>query len=311
MSIAKAKPKKLNKVTLKENLQLMVMTIPGLICLILFNYLPMPGIVIAFKKLNPMKGMWESPWVGMKNFEFFFKSQDAVRTIRNTVVYSVVFLVIALLTNVGLALMLYYLKNRRATKIYNTIVIIPKFMSMVIVSYIVYALLSPSNGVLNQIIRFWGGEGIKWYSEPRYWPFILTFVYVWQGVGMGSVLYYSSLMSMDESMIEAAKIDGANLRQQIWHVIIPHLIPIITITTILAIGGLFSGSLDLFYQVPRDQGVLYPTTDIINTYVYRALVGNSLEKSAAVNLFQSLIGMVLVIVSNSIVKKISPENSFF
>lgn len=156
-----------------------------------------------------------------------------------------------------------------------------------------------------------GGEGISWYMEAKYWPFILTIVYVWQSVGMSSVLYYASLMGMDNSLIEAAKMDGANLRQQIWHVLIPHLIPIIIITTILAIGGLFSGSMDLFYQVPKNQGVLYSTTDIINTYTYRALVNGNMANSAAVNLFQNAVGFVLVIGANLVVKRISPENSFF
>lgn len=225
--------------------------------------------------------------------------------------YSCVFLVVDLVAAVALALMLYYLRSRRATKFYNTVVIIPKFMSMVIIAFIVYALLSPSYGLINQILALFGHEGINWYSEPKYWPVILTVTHVWQTVGMNSVLYYSSLMGMDETMLEAAKIDGAALRHQIRYVILPHLVPIMIITTILAIGGLFSGNLDLFYQVPKDQGLLYPTTDIINTYVYRALVKGSLEKSAAVNLFQSLIGFVLVVATNLGIRKISPENSLF
>lgn len=303
--------KKRNRVSWKENIQMVIMTLPGVILLFVFCYLPLPGIAIAFKKFNPNKGIWGSPWVGLGNFEFFFTSQDAARTITNTVLYSCVFLVVDLVAAVALALMLYYLRSRRATKFYNTVVIIPKFMSMVIIAFIAYALLSPSYGLINQILALFGHEGINWYSEPKYWPVILTVTHVWQTVGMNSVLYYSSLMGMDETMLEAAKIDGANLRHQIRYVILPHLVPIMIITTILAIGGLFSGNLDLFYQVPKDQGLLYPTTDIINTYVYRALVKGSLEKSAAVNLFQSLIGFVLVVATNLGIRKISPENSLF
>ena len=303
--------KKRNRVSWKENIQMVIMTLPGVILLFVFCYLPLPGIAIAFKKFNPNKGIWGSPWVGLGNFEFFFSSQDAARTITNTVLYSCVFLVVDLVAAVVLALMFYYLRSRRATKFYNTVVIIPKFMSMVIIAFIVYALLSPSYGLINQILALFGHEGINWYSEPKYWPVILTVTHVWQTVGMNSVLYYSSLMGMDETMLEAAKIDGANLRHQIRYVILPHLVPIMIITTILAIGGLFSGNLDLFYQVPKDQGLLYPTTDIINTYVYRALVKGSLEKSAAVNLFQSLIGFVLVVATNLGIRKISPENSLF
>ena len=305
------KKRGMNRVMLFENMQLLTMVLPGLVLILIFYYLPLPGIAIAFKDFNPMKGIWDSPWIGFKNFEFFFTSQDALRTIRNTFLYSVVFMVLDLVTAVGLALMLYYLKSRAATKFYNTVVIVPKFMSMVIISFIVYALLSPSYGVFNQLIEACGGAGINWYSNPKYWPVILVLTHVWQLVGMNSVLYYSTLMGMDESLLEAAKIDGANLRQQIRYVILPHLVPIMIITTLLAIGQLFSSSLDLFYQVPKDQGLLYPTTDVINTYVYRALIDGALEKSAAVNLFQSLVGLILVVCTNGIIRKVSPENSLF
>lgn len=299
------------KVGFWENLQMFIMILPGMAFLIAFNYLPLPGIIIAFKKFNPYKGVFSSEWVGIQNFEFFFSSQDATRTIGNTLLYSVSFLVIDLLAAVTLALMLYYLRNRLATKFYNTVVIIPKFMSMVIIAFIVYSILSPSYGLLNQIIKLFGGSPVNWYSNPKYWPVILTLTHIWQSVGMNSILYYSSLMSMDNSLTEAAQMDGANRIHQIKHVVIPHLVPIMVITTILAIGNLFSGSLDLFYQIPKNQGLLYSTTDTINTYVYRALLEGSLEKSAAINLFQSGIGFVLVVATNAIVKKISPENSLF
>lgn len=303
--------KKLSRVTIMENIHMTLMVIPGVILVFVFAYLPMPGIILAFKKFNPNLGIWDSPWKGFQNFEFFFRSQDAVRTIRNTVLYSVGFLVIDLVAAVAMALMLYYLKSRKALKFYNTVIILPRFMSMVIIAFIVYTILSPSYGVLNQIIRLFGGDNVQWYMEPAYWPFILTFVHVWQSVGMNSILYYASLMGLDESLIEAARIDGATLWQQIRYVILPHLVPIMVITTILGMGGIFSGDFSLFYQVTKDQGVLYPTTDIINTYVYRALQSGALEKSTAVNLFQSLTGLVLVLATNGIVKRISPENSMF
>lgn len=307
----KRKKKRMTKIELKENIQMLFMLIPGIVLTFIFCYMPMPGIVIAFKKFNPNKGIWGSDWVGLKNFEFFFTSADAVRTIRNTVAYSVAWLVIDMIAAVGLALMLYYLRSRKATKFYNTVVIIPKFMSTVIVAFIAYTILAPSYGLLNQVIRFFGGQDVQWYMEAGYWPVILTVVHVWQTVGMNSILYYASLMSMDESLLEAAKIDGANLRQQIWHVIVPHLVPIMVVTTILAIRGLFSGDFGLFYQVTQDQGLLYPTTDIINTYTYRALLGGAYEKSAAVGLFQSITGLILILVSNGIVRKVSPENAMF
>ena len=296
---------------IKENLQMLTMTIPGLVLVLLFCYLPMPGIAIAFKKYNPNLGIWGSEWNGLDNFKFFFTSQDAGRTIRNTVLYSVGFLIIDLVFAVGLALMFYFLRSKKGLKVYNTIVITPKFMSAVIVAFIVYAILSPSYGLLNSIIKFFGGEPIAWYSEAKYWPWILTITHIWQTVGMNSIVYYASLMSLDESLLEAAVIDGANRRQQIFHVIIPHLVPIMVITTILGMGSIFGGDFGLFYQVPKDQGLLYSTTDIISTYTYRAMLSGSLEKSAAVGLFQSVVGLIMVVTTNAIVKKISPENSLF
>lgn len=302
---------KARRTKVQENAQLLLMTLPGIILVFLFCYLPMPGLAIAFKKYNPNLGVWGSQWCGLDNFKFFFTSQDAVRTIRNTVLYSSAFLILDLVCAVGLALMLYFLRSKRALKAYNTVVIVPKFMSPVIIAFIVYALFSPNFGLVNAVIKALGGDAIAWYSEPKYWPWILTVTHIWQTVGMNSVIYYASLMSLDESLLEASTLDGANRWQQICHVIIPHLVPVMVVTTVLAMGSIFSGDFGLFYQVPKDQGTLYATTDIISTYTYRALLGGSLEKSAAVGLFQSVVGFVMVVATNAIVKKISPENSMF
>ena len=302
---------KARRTKVQENTQLLLMTLPGIILVFLFCYLPMPGLAIAFKKYNPNLGVWGSQWCGLDNFKFFFTSQDAVRTIRNTVLYSSAFLILDLVCAVGLALMLYFLRSKRALKVYNTVVIVPKFMSPVIIAFIVYALFSPNFGLVNAVIKALGGDAIAWYSEPKYWPWILTVTHIWQTVGMNSVIYYASLMSLDESLLEASTLDGANRWQQICHVIIPHLVPVMVVTTVLAMGSIFSGDFGLFYQVPKDQGTLYETTDIISTYTYRALLGGSLEKSAAVGLFQSVVGFVMVVATNAIVKKISPENSMF
>ena len=295
----------------RNNFELLLLALPGVILLLVFNYFPMAGIVIAFKDFKPIQGILGSEWVGMKNFEFFFTSADAVRTIRNTLAYGVAFLIVDLIAGVTLALMLYYLRSKIALKVYNTIVIIPKFMSIVLVAFMVYAFLNPNFGLFNQILGFFGVEPVQWYMEPGYWPFILTFVHIWKGVGMGSVIYYSSLMGIDEGMIEAARVDGANTRQQIFHIVIPYLQPVMIISTILGIGHLFSGDFGLFYQVPQNVGLLYPTTDIINTYTYRALQDGSLANSTAVGLFQSVTGLILVLATNAIVRKISPDDSLF
>lgn len=300
-----------SKVARKENFHLNLMVLPGILLFLVFNYLPMAGIVIAFKDYNPNLGILDSPWCGLKNFQFFFTSQDAARVIGNTVLYSLTFLVVDLVAGVGLALMFYNLKSRRALKFYNTVVILPRFMSAVIVAFIVFIVLNPSYGIANQVITALRGSKIQWYMKPGYWPVILTITHVWQTVGMNSIIYYASLMGMDESLLEAAALDGANKRQQTWHVVIPHLVPVMVITTILAIGHLFSGDFGLFYQVPKDVGLLYSTTDIINTYTFRALQNGALEKSTAVGLFQSVTGLLLVTGTNEVVRRISPDNSLF
>lgn len=310
MEMIQKKPRK-NQAVFRENFWLTMMVLPGALLLLVFNYIPMVGIAMAFKKYNPVLGIWDSPWCGLENFEFFFTSQDAARVIRNTLGYSVTFLILDLIAGVALAIMFYNLRSRRALKFYNTVVILPRFMSMVIIAFIVYTLLNPSYGIFNTVIRKFGGSGVQWYMEPLYWPFILTGVHIWQTVGMNSIIYYASLMGLDESLIEAAQLDGANKWQQTVHVVIPHLVPVMVITTILGIGHLFSGDFGLFYQVPKDVGLLYPTTDIINTYTFRALQSGALEKSTAVGLFQSLTGLILVVVTNGIVRKISPDNSMF
>lgn len=305
------KRKKVNKVVLRENFNLTLMVIPGMILFLIFNYIPMFGIIMAFKDYNPNLGIIGSPWNGFDNFKFFFTSQDAVRTIRNTVLYSTAFLIIDLIAGVTLALMLFNLKSRKALKFYNTVVILPRFLSMVIVAFLVYTLLNPSYGVVNSLIKTFGGSGVQWYMRAEFWPVILVLVHVWQTVGMNSIIYYASLMGMDEALIEAAQLDGANKWKQTIYVVIPHLIPVMVITTILGIGHMFSGDFGLFYQVTKDVGLLYPTTDIINTYTFRALQTGALEKSTAVGLFQSLTGLILVLITNAIVKKISPDNSMF
>ncbi len=294
----------------RDNRILWLMALPGIIFLLLFSYLPMFGLVIAFKNYVPIKGIFGSEWNGMDNFEFFFTSIDAGRTLRNTVGYSLMFIVVDVIFGLAIAIALYNLKNAVGRKVYNTIMILPRFLSMVLVAYIAYGLLS-SQGVINTLLTNLRFDKIMFYNSPGYWPVILTVVHIWSSVGMGSIMYLSSLSSLDTSLVEAARIDGANRRQVIWNVYIPHLYSVISVLMILAIGKIFNGDFGLFYQVPMDQGVLYPTTDIIPTYVYRGLASGNFGPSAAVGVFQSAAGCCMVILSNMVVRKISPENSLF
>ncbi len=296
---------------MKDNFEFALLALPGFILFLIFNYLPMYGVIIAFKKFNPNLGIWKSQWNGFKNFEFFFTSQDAITITRNTVLYNSAFIILDLIFAVTLALMFYNLRNRWALKTYHTIVVLPKFLSAVLIAFIAYAVLNARYGMLNAVIEMLGGAKIDWYSKPEAWPIILTVVHLWQYVGNNSILYYAQLMSIDDSLFEAARIDGANKLQMTFNICIPHLKSVMIITTILAVGGIFGGDFGLFYQVPQNIGTLYPTTDIIPTYVFRGLKDGNLAMSAAVGLFQSLVGMILVITTNAIVRKISPENSLF
>ncbi len=300
---------KVSKKQFRESLSMGMLAIPGVVLLFLFNYLPMFGIPIAFKNYKPLKGIWGSDWNGLDNFKFFFTSQDAVRTIRNTVCYNLVFIVLGTIAAVTLAITFYSLRNQKALKFYNTVILIPRFLSAVLLSFLVEIFLHARCGLINQFLPV--SERVDWYADASFWPYILVVVYLWNSVGMSSVIYYASLVSLDTSLLEAAELDGANKWQQIWNVIIPYLIPVIIIQVILAIGHIYSGDFGLFYQVPQDSGLLYPATDIINTYTFRALRSGSMAKSAAVGLAQSVAGLITVVITNGIIRKVSPEHSLF
>lgn len=315
MSKLKTKPQTRKKSRLKDfrdNAELSMLLIPGIILLIVFAYIPMFGIIIAFKDYRNNLGIFGSKWVGLENFKFFFTSQDAWRIGRNTVGYGLLFIVIGIISAVFVAILLYEIKNRIALKFYQTSMILPHFLSWVIVGYITYILLEPNMGVLNRMIKALGGEGLQWYSEPKYWVFILPIVNLWKNIGLKCIMYYAALMGIDEQLFEAAEIDGASRFKQIIYITIPSLVPLMTILTILDVGHIIKGDFGLFYTIPRDVGLLYPTTDIIDTYVYRGLrTGDDIGITTAVGLFQSVVGLIMVVGTNLIVKKISPENSLF
>ncbi|MCK9478714.1 MAG: ABC transporter permease subunit [Firmicutes bacterium] len=295
----------------KSNAEFFLLCLPGLLYFFVFHYLPMGGILIAFKEYNYKLGIFGSKWIGLKNFEFFFLSQDAWRITRNTVGYSFLFMLTGMFSAVLVALLLNELKNKSLIKYYQTTMILPHFLSWVIVAFITFIMLNPAYGVLNKALISLGFEERQWYSEFKYWPPILTISNVWKHVGMSSVIYYSSLMGADKEMYEAATIDGAGRFKQAIYISIPFLVPIMTIMLILNLGNVFRGDFGLFYQVPRDIGALYPATDIIDTYVYRGLFSGSIGMASAVGFFQSFIGLFMVAVSNQIIRKINPENSLY
>lgn len=295
----------------RDNRLLLLLALPALLYFFIFNYLPMFGVILAFKDYKYHLGILGSEWIGLKNFEFFMTSLDAWRITRNTVGYSVLFIIVGTTAQLLISLLLFEIRNRLAMKYYQTTMIFPTFVSWVLVGYISYSLFNPSLGILNQIFTFFGMEKINWYASPGVWPFILTFANLWKGVGLGSVIYYAALMGVDQEMYEAAKIDGANRWQQMLRISLPALTPIITILTILAIGDILGGDFGLFYQIPRDVGMLYSTTDIVETYVFRGLRNGNIGMTAAVGLLQSAVGLVLIISANTLVRMINKENALF
>lgn len=303
-----------------SDLQLYSLCIIPVLLVFIFSYLPMFGIVIAFKNYNFAKGIFGSPWVGLQNFEFFFKSDVFVQLVRNTLGNNLLFIVFGIAASILVAILLFELKSRAATKVFQTILITPNFMSWVIVAYMVLAILG-QNGYLNTVLARFGitgadGRAIDWYSKPNAWPIILTITMIWKGVGMDSVVYYASLMGIDTTLFEAAEIDGANKVQRTLHIVIPSLVPLIVILTILKIGNIFRADFGLFYTVTQDgaSGNLYSTTNVIDTYIFRAFkegTGNSYGQSSAVSLLQSIVGMILVITTNSLSKKVDKDLGLF
>ncbi len=301
------------KNALKEYWPLYLMMLPALLYLLINNYIPMAGMVIAFKKLNFAKGIWASPWAGIKNFKFLFASKDAWIITRNTLLYNVAFILVNMVVGIAIAILITEVRNTKLKKIYQSAILLPFLMSMVILSYIVYALLSAENGLVNNsILPLFHIDSIQWYQKPKYWPVILIIANCWKGVGYGCLIYIASLIGIDPSFYEAARLDGASKWQEITKITLPSLVPTIITLLLLSIGRIFYSDFGLFYQVPMNSGVLFPTTNVIDTYVYRALIeqGN-ISMSSAAGVYQSLVGFCVVMLSNWIVRKVDKDQALF
>jgi putative aldouronate transport system permease protein len=296
----------------RANLQFTLMALPALLLLFVFNYLPMAGIVIAFKRFRANLGFFGSPWVGLQNFRFFFESQDAWRITRNTLAYNAAFIILGLVIAVIFALMLFEITDRGLLKFYQTVFFFPYFLSWVVVGYVLYAFLNMQFGLLNGLIRSLGGAEVQWYISPGYWPGILIFMNLWKTVGYFSVIYYAGLMGIDRELFEACVIDGASKWQTITRISVPLITNLMIALVILQIGKIFYADFGLFYNLPRDIGNLYPTTDVIDTYVFRSLrVTGEIGMSSAANFYQAIIGFLLVLISNGVVRRISPDHALF
>lgn len=295
---------------LKAYLPLYLMLIPGAAYLIINNYIPMTGIVIAFEQFNYAKGMWGSPFIGFKNFEFLFKTKDAWIITRNTLLYNVAFIVLGTLCAIAVAILLNEIHSARAKKLYQTTILVPFLISIVVVSYLVYAFLSSDSGFLNSsVLPLLGIEPISWYTSPQYWPVILIIVNIWKGLGYNCIIYYATLVGIDRGYYEAAVIDGANRWKQIIHITLPALKPTIITLTLMAIGKIFYSDFGLFYQVPRDSNSLYNVSYTLDVFVFKQLKSSTTGMASAAAFVQSVAGCITILTANAIVRKVDRESA--
>lgn len=297
---------------LHKNRTFLLMLSPAIIYTLLFAYYPMTGIVMAFKKYNYAGGIWGSPWNGLDNFKFFFKSGQAGLVTRNTVLYNIAFILIGTFTQIAVAIFLTEIHNKRFRKVSQSMMFLPYFISWVIVGVMAFNIFSSDYGFMNRLIVAFGGEKVPFYTKPEAWPFILIFFNIWKGVGYGSVMYLAAIMGIDTSIYEAAAIDGANVFQRIFKVTIPMIMPTAVILLLMSVGGIFKGNFDMFYNLVGNNGLLYNYTDVIDTLTMRALISsNDFGMAAAIGLFQSVLCLITVTVVNKLVSMYDKEYALF
>lgn len=305
--------KKRKSVKWKRYLPLYFMALPALVYLFINNYLPMTGLVVAFKNFNYKDGIFGSPWCGFANFEYLFSTSTSFIVTRNTIVYNAVFIILNTVAGVAAAVLLNEIRSKKAVTVFQTTMIIPYLLSMIIIGYLVFAFLSSENGFINKhVLNFLGFELISWYASPKVWPWLLIFINTLKNFGFLALIYYSTLISVSNEYYEAAKLDGANKWQQIWYITIPYLKPTIITMVLLSVGRVFYSDFGLFYQVPQNSGALYSVTNTIDTYVYRSLIQlGDVGMASAAGVYQSIVGFLLVLAANAAVRKISPDNAMF
>lgn len=301
----------------KQNSTLLLMTIPGVLVLFVFAYLPMAGLVVAFKDYRASQGIFGSAWVGFQNFFYLFETDDARRIIYNTLFMNALFIVTVLVASLGIALLLNQVRggnrwNKWLAKFYQSTLFFPYLFSYVIINYFVFALLDAQSGLIDHLVINLGGRAVDWYSSPQYWPVILTLVNLWKNAGFWSIVYLAGIIAISPEYYEAASMEGATTWQKIWHITLPLLKPLIIINVLLSIGKIFYADFGLFYQVPRNLPQLYVTTDVIDTYVYRTLTAlGDVGMASAAGAFQAVVGFVLVLLSNWLVRRTDPERALF
>ncbi len=296
----------------RDQLEILSMTLPVFVQVFIFCYLPMLGVIVAFKNYKTSKGIFGSEWVGFKNFEFFFRSNDAKRVISNTLFYNAMFITLGIIGAVFLAILLSMITQKISLKVFQTTMLFPHFMSWVVVAYMALTFLDYKSGFLNMWITKLGGEAISWYSEPKWWPMILVIIQLWKIIGNNSLVYYAAIIGVDSELYESASLDGCSPWQQIWYIMLPMIRPTIITLAIMAIGNIFRADFGLFFNVPQNSGSLIKATDVIDTYIYRTLfVTGDVGISSAVGLVQSIVGFILVVTTNKVVKRLEPEMGLF
>lgn len=295
----------------KTNFPLTLLAIPGILYFVIFHYIPLFGLVLPFKDYKVSLGLWKSPWTGLKNFEFLFKGESAMLALKNTVIYNFIFIILGTVVSLLIALALYEM-SKKAVKAYQTMLLIPYFISWVVIAMAFQAFLDVEYGVFNKMLQFFGKEKIMWYGDPKPWPIILIVSNVWKGMGYNAIIYYGSLMGIDSELFEAAKIDGASRLKQIWYITLPLLKSIIVTLFILNVGSILRADFGLFYNLPLNSPLLYKSTEVIDTFVYRSMIElGDTGMAAAAGFFQSVVGFFLVITTNKIVNKIDSSQGLF
>ncbi len=288
------------------------MVLPGVVILFLFCYMPMFGTIIAFKNFNYRQGIFGSPWAGFENFRFLLESDRVSRVVFNTVFLNFLFICVGTLLSIGLALLLNEVTSKSFKKASQSIILLPYFLSWIVINVIVYSLFNYERGSINTFLLSIGGTRINVYMDPRAWPFILTVIYCWKSSGLGMVIYLAVLTNINSDYYEAAMMDGAGRIRQMLHISIPMLVPTVIVLTLLSVGRILNADFGMFYAIVGNNSVIYHTADVIDTFVYRTLrdVGD-IGMSSAVGFLQSVVGFILVMASNIIVRRIQKENALF
>ena len=296
-----------------KSFPLLLIALPGIVYLLINNYIPIWGLFLAFKDYTFMKGIFKSDWCGMDNFKFLFVTKDAWIMTRNTLLYNIVFIVLGTIVAIFLAVLLCELGNRARVKFFQASLLLPNLLSWVVIGFVAYAFLNADTGFINNtVMKALGKEEISWYTFPKAWPFILVIVNLWKNAGYQSIVYMAGISGIDKSLYEAAALDGATKMQQIFQVTLPLLKPTVITLSLMSIGRIFYSDFGLFYQVPQNSGALFGVTQTIDTYVYRGLMElNNVGMSAAAGFYQSIVGFILVLAANALVRKLDSENALF